>query len=162
MLRDCGEQHVQRQHFTATEKSGYNSSPVDFVLDGQELPPGEPRGGGPPRCIQKSAERTDRVLQEPQHLVRAPVHPVPVLAVRIHPPNRVETLGLGLRFHCARTADPRALQGDTFSISALHLAIKVPYFSDSWHKNEKVTPYLGTPRPVPLQHFGSPTASSSC
>eukprot|EP01052_Picozoa_sp_SAG31_P040558 SAG31_NODE_5902_length_2264_cov_2.222633_1_plen_50_part_10 len=24
---------------------------------------------------------------------------------------------------------------DTFSISALHLAIKVPYFSDSGHKN---------------------------
>eukprot|EP01052_Picozoa_sp_SAG31_P017070 SAG31_NODE_1153_length_9640_cov_2.830206_11_plen_76_part_00 len=31
---------------------------------------------------------------------------------------------------------------DTFSISALHLAIKVPYFSDSGHKNEKVTNYL--------------------
>eukprot|EP01052_Picozoa_sp_SAG31_P015890 SAG31_NODE_1034_length_10228_cov_89.107316_15_plen_170_part_00 len=29
--------------------------------------------------------------------------------------------------------------GDTFSISALHLAIKVPYFSNSGHKNEKVT-----------------------
>eukprot|EP01052_Picozoa_sp_SAG31_P027991 SAG31_NODE_2666_length_5273_cov_2.404716_4_plen_45_part_00 len=35
------------------------------------------------------------------------------------------------------------MHGDTFSISALHLAIKVPHFSDSWHKNEKVTPYLG-------------------
>eukprot|EP01052_Picozoa_sp_SAG31_P009027 SAG31_NODE_467_length_15267_cov_13.792919_3_plen_106_part_00 len=33
-------------------------------------------------------------------------------------------------------------QGDTFSISALHLAIKVPCFSNSRHKNEKVTPYL--------------------
>ena len=32
-----------------------------------------------------------------------------------------------------------SLQGDTFSISALHLAIKVPYFSNSGHKNEKVT-----------------------
>eukprot|EP01052_Picozoa_sp_SAG31_P004013 SAG31_NODE_161_length_21899_cov_16.832844_13_plen_95_part_00 len=32
--------------------------------------------------------------------------------------------------------------GDTFSISALHLAIKVPYFSNSGHKNEKVTSYL--------------------
>eukprot|EP01052_Picozoa_sp_SAG31_P026551 SAG31_NODE_2415_length_5732_cov_7.567016_3_plen_67_part_00 len=31
---------------------------------------------------------------------------------------------------------------DTFSISALHLAIKVPYFSHSGHKNEKVTNYL--------------------
>eukprot|EP01052_Picozoa_sp_SAG31_P033230 SAG31_NODE_3729_length_3943_cov_6.130593_1_plen_144_part_00 len=31
---------------------------------------------------------------------------------------------------------------DTFSISALHLSIKVPYFSNSGHKNEKVTPYL--------------------
>eukprot|EP01052_Picozoa_sp_SAG31_P072106 SAG31_NODE_31067_length_372_cov_1.732601_1_plen_39_part_10 len=30
---------------------------------------------------------------------------------------------------------------DTFSISALHLAIKVPYFSHSGHKNEKVTNY---------------------
>eukprot|EP01052_Picozoa_sp_SAG31_P011496 SAG31_NODE_652_length_13181_cov_14.268155_5_plen_83_part_00 len=33
----------------------------------------------------------------------------------------------------------RHLKDDTFSISALHLAIKVPYFSDSGHKNEKVT-----------------------
>eukprot|EP01052_Picozoa_sp_SAG31_P034064 SAG31_NODE_3926_length_3746_cov_1.757609_1_plen_44_part_10 len=33
---------------------------------------------------------------------------------------------------------------DTFSISALHLAIKVPYFSHSGHKNEKVTNYLAT------------------
>eukprot|EP01052_Picozoa_sp_SAG31_P046564 SAG31_NODE_8957_length_1357_cov_1.663752_1_plen_236_part_00 len=45
-----------------------------------------------------------------------------------------------------------ALQGDTFSISALHLAIKVPYFSNSGHKNEKVTaltvrPTLGNPGP---------------
>eukprot|EP01052_Picozoa_sp_SAG31_P038935 SAG31_NODE_5301_length_2621_cov_10.452022_4_plen_148_part_00 len=31
---------------------------------------------------------------------------------------------------------------DTSSISALHLAIKVPYFSHSGHKNEKVTNYL--------------------
>eukprot|EP01052_Picozoa_sp_SAG31_P021810 SAG31_NODE_1705_length_7491_cov_3.705222_3_plen_165_part_00 len=31
---------------------------------------------------------------------------------------------------------------DTFSISALHLAIKVPYFSNSGHKNQKVTSYL--------------------
>eukprot|EP01052_Picozoa_sp_SAG31_P011039 SAG31_NODE_616_length_13519_cov_2.372876_1_plen_149_part_00 len=36
-----------------------------------------------------------------------------------------------------------ALQGDNFSISALHLAMKVPYFSNSWHKNEKVTPLTG-------------------
>eukprot|EP01052_Picozoa_sp_SAG31_P012477 SAG31_NODE_731_length_12498_cov_7.368336_5_plen_194_part_00 len=35
-----------------------------------------------------------------------------------------------------------AINGDTFSISALHLVIKVPYFSNSWHKNEKVTSYL--------------------
>eukprot|EP01052_Picozoa_sp_SAG31_P007392 SAG31_NODE_352_length_17229_cov_9.658669_17_plen_78_part_00 len=28
---------------------------------------------------------------------------------------------------------------DIFSISALHLAIKAPYFSNSGHKNEKVT-----------------------
>eukprot|EP01052_Picozoa_sp_SAG31_P033313 SAG31_NODE_3746_length_3928_cov_4.375555_3_plen_112_part_00 len=35
-----------------------------------------------------------------------------------------------------------ATQDDTFSISALHLAIKVPYFSNSEHKNEKVTSYL--------------------
>ena len=34
------------------------------------------------------------------------------------------------------------IQGDTFSISALHLSIKVPYFSNSGHKNEKVTSYL--------------------
>eukprot|EP01052_Picozoa_sp_SAG31_P048378 SAG31_NODE_10097_length_1183_cov_1.302583_1_plen_114_part_00 len=34
------------------------------------------------------------------------------------------------------------IKGDTFSISALHLAIKVPYFSNSGHKNEKVTSYL--------------------
>eukprot|EP01052_Picozoa_sp_SAG31_P048283 SAG31_NODE_10033_length_1193_cov_1.053931_1_plen_63_part_10 len=32
---------------------------------------------------------------------------------------------------------------DTFSISALHISIKVPYFSHSGHKNEKVTNYLG-------------------
>eukprot|EP01052_Picozoa_sp_SAG31_P019336 SAG31_NODE_1405_length_8488_cov_2.786029_4_plen_90_part_00 len=36
-----------------------------------------------------------------------------------------------------RTTGP--LKDDTFSISALHLAIKVPYFSNSGHKNEKVT-----------------------
>eukprot|EP01052_Picozoa_sp_SAG31_P049435 SAG31_NODE_10827_length_1093_cov_0.996982_1_plen_128_part_00 len=36
--------------------------------------------------------------------------------------------------------------GDTVSISALHLAMKVPYFSNSGHKNEKVTPYLHQPR----------------
>eukprot|EP01052_Picozoa_sp_SAG31_P018301 SAG31_NODE_1292_length_8967_cov_2.998985_2_plen_183_part_00 len=35
-----------------------------------------------------------------------------------------------------------SVHGDTFSISALHLAIKVPYFSNSGHKNEKVTSYL--------------------
>eukprot|EP01052_Picozoa_sp_SAG31_P031146 SAG31_NODE_3270_length_4477_cov_2.498401_3_plen_250_part_00 len=34
------------------------------------------------------------------------------------------------------------IHGDTFSISALHLAIKVPYLSYSGHKNEKVTSYL--------------------
>eukprot|EP01052_Picozoa_sp_SAG31_P002548 SAG31_NODE_90_length_26410_cov_175.663981_25_plen_108_part_00 len=34
------------------------------------------------------------------------------------------------------------IHGDTFSISALHLAIKVPYFSNRGHKNEKVTSYL--------------------
>eukprot|EP01052_Picozoa_sp_SAG31_P009907 SAG31_NODE_531_length_14413_cov_7.712659_9_plen_80_part_00 len=34
------------------------------------------------------------------------------------------------------------MHGDTFSISALHLAIKVPCFSNSGHKNEKVTSYL--------------------
>eukprot|EP01052_Picozoa_sp_SAG31_P036376 SAG31_NODE_4530_length_3159_cov_2.970915_2_plen_101_part_00 len=39
--------------------------------------------------------------------------------------------------------DWHAAHGDTFSISALHLSIKVPYFSNSGHKNEKVTPYLG-------------------
>eukprot|EP01052_Picozoa_sp_SAG31_P033446 SAG31_NODE_3782_length_3884_cov_1.601057_4_plen_86_part_00 len=32
-----------------------------------------------------------------------------------------------------------AAKDDTFSISALHLAIKVPHFSNSGHKNEKVT-----------------------
>eukprot|EP01052_Picozoa_sp_SAG31_P028096 SAG31_NODE_2682_length_5257_cov_9.066693_5_plen_87_part_00 len=35
-----------------------------------------------------------------------------------------------------------ATHGDTFSISALHIAIKFPYFSNSGHKNEKVTSYL--------------------
>eukprot|EP01052_Picozoa_sp_SAG31_P041784 SAG31_NODE_6433_length_2022_cov_2.040562_1_plen_45_part_10 len=34
------------------------------------------------------------------------------------------------------------IHGDTFSISALHLSIKVPYLSNSGHKNEKVTSYL--------------------
>eukprot|EP01052_Picozoa_sp_SAG31_P036769 SAG31_NODE_4636_length_3080_cov_2.158672_3_plen_112_part_00 len=34
----------------------------------------------------------------------------------------------------------RSLKDDTFSISALPLAIKIPYFSNSGHKNEKVTP----------------------
>eukprot|EP01052_Picozoa_sp_SAG31_P038123 SAG31_NODE_5035_length_2787_cov_2.005952_3_plen_270_part_00 len=34
------------------------------------------------------------------------------------------------------------IHGDTFSISLLHLAIKVQYFSNSGHKNEKVTSYL--------------------
>eukprot|EP01052_Picozoa_sp_SAG31_P033315 SAG31_NODE_3746_length_3928_cov_4.375555_5_plen_100_part_00 len=32
-----------------------------------------------------------------------------------------------------------SLKGDTFSMSALHLAIKVPYFSNSGHTNEKLT-----------------------
>eukprot|EP01052_Picozoa_sp_SAG31_P001321 SAG31_NODE_45_length_31062_cov_17.179957_6_plen_206_part_00 len=43
----------------------------------------------------------------------------------------------------AREARPSvpigSIKDDTFPISALHLAIKVPYFSDSGHKNEKVT-----------------------
>eukprot|EP01052_Picozoa_sp_SAG31_P005527 SAG31_NODE_244_length_19246_cov_20.233823_5_plen_102_part_00 len=39
---------------------------------------------------------------------------------------------------CSKTL----INGDTFSISALHLSIKVPYFSNSGHKNEKVTSYL--------------------
>eukprot|EP01052_Picozoa_sp_SAG31_P018078 SAG31_NODE_1265_length_9070_cov_5.167205_4_plen_423_part_00 len=39
------------------------------------------------------------------------------------------------------------IHDDTFSISALHLSIKVSYFSNSGHKNEKVTSYpLPTPR----------------
>eukprot|EP01052_Picozoa_sp_SAG31_P009368 SAG31_NODE_490_length_14932_cov_9.350300_5_plen_70_part_00 len=38
----------------------------------------------------------------------------------------------------------RSINVDTFSISALHLAIKVPYFSNSGHKNEKVTSYLAS------------------
>eukprot|EP01052_Picozoa_sp_SAG31_P010408 SAG31_NODE_569_length_14020_cov_11.049565_15_plen_106_part_00 len=41
----------------------------------------------------------------------------------------------------------QALKDDTSSISALHLAIKVPYFSNSGHKNEKVTPLTVT-RPL--------------
>eukprot|EP01052_Picozoa_sp_SAG31_P032128 SAG31_NODE_3487_length_4209_cov_3.729684_2_plen_124_part_00 len=36
-----------------------------------------------------------------------------------------------------RVVSSTALQGDTFSFSALHLAIKVPYFSDSGHKTRK-------------------------
>eukprot|EP01052_Picozoa_sp_SAG31_P005462 SAG31_NODE_240_length_19407_cov_29.686140_16_plen_321_part_00 len=48
-----------------------------------------------------------------------------------------------------RRLRPPAIQGDTFSISALHLAIKVPYFSNSRHKNEKVTPYLACQRHRP-------------
>eukprot|EP01052_Picozoa_sp_SAG31_P077765 SAG31_NODE_37177_length_306_cov_1.188406_1_plen_43_part_10 len=32
------------------------------------------------------------------------------------------------------------INADTFSISAVHLSIKVPYFSDSCTKNENVTP----------------------
>eukprot|EP01052_Picozoa_sp_SAG31_P019957 SAG31_NODE_1479_length_8180_cov_7.141684_8_plen_105_part_00 len=32
------------------------------------------------------------------------------------------------------------MNGDNFSISALFLSMKVPYFSNSRHKNEKVTP----------------------
>eukprot|EP01052_Picozoa_sp_SAG31_P031516 SAG31_NODE_3346_length_4376_cov_3.801496_2_plen_236_part_00 len=39
-------------------------------------------------------------------------------------------------------SSPTLYMVDTFSISALHLAIKVPYFSHSGHKNEKVTNYL--------------------
>eukprot|EP01052_Picozoa_sp_SAG31_P037173 SAG31_NODE_4759_length_2974_cov_1.820522_3_plen_168_part_00 len=44
---------------------------------------------------------------------------------------------------------------DTFSISALHLAIKVPYFSHSAHKNEKVTNYLeaGQRRRLSMEHI---------
>eukprot|EP01052_Picozoa_sp_SAG31_P029417 SAG31_NODE_2922_length_4906_cov_8.279800_5_plen_343_part_01 len=41
--------------------------------------------------------------------------------------------------HLPQALPALALQGDTFSISALHLSIKVPYFSNSGHKNEKVT-----------------------
>eukprot|EP01052_Picozoa_sp_SAG31_P058629 SAG31_NODE_18021_length_649_cov_1.312727_2_plen_91_part_01 len=46
------------------------------------------------------------------------------------------SLGSSCAFRC------ELIHGDTFSISALHLAIKVPYFSNSGHKNEKVTSYL--------------------
>eukprot|EP01052_Picozoa_sp_SAG31_P019750 SAG31_NODE_1454_length_8278_cov_7.030688_3_plen_597_part_00 len=42
----------------------------------------------------------------------------------------------------AGAGPPQLAQDDTFSISALHLAIKVPYFSNSGHKSEKVTSYL--------------------
>eukprot|EP01052_Picozoa_sp_SAG31_P004504 SAG31_NODE_187_length_20848_cov_22.521953_10_plen_117_part_00 len=43
---------------------------------------------------------------------------------------------------------------DTFSISALHIAIKVPYFSNSWHKNEKVTPLTAVTIDVdPVEHL---------
>eukprot|EP01052_Picozoa_sp_SAG31_P033464 SAG31_NODE_3786_length_3882_cov_2.127941_3_plen_248_part_00 len=51
-------------------------------------------------------------------------------------PSAAQGLGHSVGGHiCA------SIHGDTFSISALHLAIKVPYFSDSGHRNEKVTPY---------------------
>eukprot|EP01052_Picozoa_sp_SAG31_P015001 SAG31_NODE_951_length_10810_cov_3.083652_5_plen_173_part_00 len=42
------------------------------------------------------------------------------------------------------SSEAETVKDDTFSISALHLAIKVPYFSNSGHKNEKVTFYLDT------------------
>eukprot|EP01052_Picozoa_sp_SAG31_P038491 SAG31_NODE_5154_length_2712_cov_1.642174_4_plen_93_part_01 len=45
---------------------------------------------------------------------------------------------------------------DTFSISALHLSIKVPYFSNSGHKNEKVTSYLAALGLGIETHFSSP------
>eukprot|EP01052_Picozoa_sp_SAG31_P023807 SAG31_NODE_1986_length_6725_cov_3.779505_6_plen_160_part_00 len=41
-----------------------------------------------------------------------------------------------------KSVEPLPYMVDNFSISALHLAIKVPYFSNSGHKNEKVTNYL--------------------
>eukprot|EP01052_Picozoa_sp_SAG31_P020540 SAG31_NODE_1548_length_7914_cov_5.353423_12_plen_145_part_00 len=50
---------------------------------------------------------------------------------------------------CGSSDRNAATHGDTFSISALHLSIKVPYFSNSGHKNEKVTSYLATRRPRP-------------
>eukprot|EP01052_Picozoa_sp_SAG31_P012686 SAG31_NODE_747_length_12395_cov_129.196405_2_plen_169_part_00 len=46
--------------------------------------------------------------------------------------------GRGHRTTAARPGRT-TLKGDIFSISALHLAIKVPYFSNSGHGNEKVT-----------------------
>eukprot|EP01052_Picozoa_sp_SAG31_P010409 SAG31_NODE_569_length_14020_cov_11.049565_16_plen_98_part_00 len=47
---------------------------------------------------------------------------------------------VALADHGCTASEFRALKDDTFSISALHLAIKVPYFSNSGHKNEKATP----------------------
>eukprot|EP01052_Picozoa_sp_SAG31_P024338 SAG31_NODE_2063_length_6535_cov_7.578931_3_plen_135_part_00 len=59
-----------------------------------------------------------------------------------------------LRLTSVTEVIPISYMVDTFSISALHLSIKVPYFSNSGHKNEKVTSYLGlqafalSPRPI--------------
>eukprot|EP01052_Picozoa_sp_SAG31_P029464 SAG31_NODE_2931_length_4898_cov_2.527818_2_plen_95_part_00 len=49
-----------------------------------------------------------------------------------------------------------AIQVDTFSISALHIAIKVPDFSNSGHKNEKVTSYLQFVAGEPVGHAARP------
>eukprot|EP01052_Picozoa_sp_SAG31_P020238 SAG31_NODE_1513_length_8045_cov_5.748804_2_plen_213_part_00 len=46
-----------------------------------------------------------------------------------------------LRMMRPSTTSCEPIRGDTFSISAAYLSIKVPYFSDSCTKNEKVTPH---------------------
>eukprot|EP01052_Picozoa_sp_SAG31_P029874 SAG31_NODE_3010_length_4788_cov_4.266098_6_plen_114_part_00 len=48
--------------------------------------------------------------------------------------------------------------GDTFSISALHLVMKVPYFSNSGQKNEKVTSYLHRRKSFWVPVIGNPGA----
>eukprot|EP01052_Picozoa_sp_SAG31_P020736 SAG31_NODE_1572_length_7850_cov_28.848794_7_plen_420_part_00 len=59
---------------------------------------------------------------------------------------RHRSLSLGVRAELRLLRFAVTTQVDTFSISALHLAITVPYFSNSWHKNEKVTSYLLPPK----------------
>eukprot|EP01052_Picozoa_sp_SAG31_P020989 SAG31_NODE_1601_length_7786_cov_33.553272_7_plen_84_part_00 len=73
----------------------------------------------------------------------------PALLAFLPPPpffaSAFRLCALGCVVVTLKNESSRPIHGDTFSISALHLSTKVPYFSNSGHKNEKVTSYLANP-----------------
>eukprot|EP01052_Picozoa_sp_SAG31_P012011 SAG31_NODE_692_length_12772_cov_15.543044_10_plen_198_part_00 len=95
-------------------------------------------------CAQRWTRETNIndtwVLTKPLHSCPSAINTVLKSPVDEGPDRSgfTETSKLGAKYAISFSSTP-PIHGDTFSISALHLAIKVPYFSNSGHKNEKVT-----------------------